>query len=204
MAHAHAAGAARLGADAVPAAYAHARRSLDGVEDGQKRLVFREHGQVAEQLVAAAHLHACRVLQNDRHDLPTHLVLMRDRNRNGFRRLEIVGKDDEIWAQLFCPLHPVSFLHAVVTRLVIAGANLAVWAARDIGIENERITAGDGNGTSFQLGVAQHGDLDEVAIHVDMRVDTVLSGFVYFRKREREYEWETHRNDLSPTPAAPA
>lgn len=134
MAHTHAAGAARLGADAVPAAHALARRSLDGVEDGQKRLVFGEHGQVAEQLVAAAHLHARRVLQNDRHDLPTHLVLMRDRNRDGFRRLEIVGKDDEIWTQLFCPLHPVSLLHAVVTRLVIAGADLTVWTVGEKGL----------------------------------------------------------------------
>ena len=52
--------------------------------------------------------------------------------------------------------------------------------------------------------MVQHGDLDEVAIHVDVRVDTVLSRLVYFRKREWEYEWETHRNDLSPTPAVPA
>ena len=204
MAHAHAAGAARLGADAVPAAHALAQRSLDGVEDGQKRLVFREHGQVAEQLVAAAHLHARRVLQYNRHDLPTHLVLMKDRNRDGFGRLEIVGEDDEIRAQLFCSLHPVPLLYAVVTRLVIAGADLAVWAVGERGLTISRITAGDGNGTSFQLGMVQHGDLDEVAIHVDMRVDTVLSRFVYFRKREWEYEWETHRNDLSPTPAVPA
>lgn len=133
MAHAHAAGAARLGADAVPADHALARRSLDGVEDGQKRLVFHEHGQVAEQLVAAAHLHARRVLQYNRHDLPTHLVLMKDRIRDGFGRLEIIGEDDEIRAQLFCSLHPVPLLYAVVTRLVIAGADLAVWTVGEKG-----------------------------------------------------------------------
>ena len=58
---------------------------------------------------------------------------MDGRNRDGFGRLEIIGEDDETRAQLFCSLHPVPLLYAVVTRLVIAGADLAVWTVGEKG-----------------------------------------------------------------------
>lgn len=106
----------------------HLPLSLDGVKDRQKGLVLCEHRQVAEQLVAAAHLHVCRVLQYDGYDLTTYLIFKNILDWNDFRHLEIVGKDDEIWTQLLRSLHPVTLLHPVVTCLVIAGANLAMRA----------------------------------------------------------------------------
>ncbi len=57
----------------------------------------------------------------------------------------------------------------------------------------------------LEFRVMQQGDLDEVAIHVDVRVYALLSGFVYVTWNEEAYELEArslHHIALSPTPAA--
>ena len=62
-----------------------------------------------------------------------------------------------------------------------------------------RVPAGDSRGLVLELGMVQQGDLDEVAIHVDVRVYALLSRFVCMTGDE-----ETNRSlriALSPTPA---
>ena len=67
-----------------------------------------------------------------------------------------------------------------------------------------RVTAGDSHGLVLELGMVKQGDLDEVAIHVDVRVYALLSGFVYVTWNEEAYELgarSLHHIALSPTPA---
>ena len=205
MAHADAARAVRFVANSPSRGNGGKREALDGVEDGEKRLAVGVRGQVAEQLVAAPDLDQRRVFQNDVNDLFARLVVRENRNRDFFRQVEIVGENDQVGTCFLGALHPVALPHTETARFVIARANLAVRTMSENAGWMGRVTAGDSHGLVLELGMVKQGDLDEVAIHVDVRVYALLSGFVYVTWNEEAYELEArslHHIALSPTPAA--
>ena len=92
----------------------------------KKRSVLEELRHIARELIATSDLDQRSELQNDLHDLLRDLDISSPPSSHLTDLLYFIGKDYQVWTELFCTRHPHPLCHSSFTCHVITGANFAV------------------------------------------------------------------------------